>query len=267
MSLLNAGRELNQKHLISPRSVYIGAVVNNNDPKKLQRIRVRIHDIHRQVSDNQLPWCLPFTSLFASGAGIGQFGPIPTLNSRVYVCYLDDSPYYPMYLGGTISEDRKLEDFTQEGSATANDYPYVYGKIDRSGNLTLVNTKRDTFEFHHVTGTRIAIDGYGRVQIDVVNSPRTSGDTDTWDPQQQWPTGLTLNVQGNLDINVTESIRVKAGGPMDLHAQGPIDVASGGIIDLNTNSPNPPSSISSMSRDRPEDELPENRLPENNIEY
>ena len=133
------------------QTFYVGVVVNNNDEeKKLQRIKVRIRDIHRNVRDEQLPWCLPISALFGSGAEIGQFGPIPTIHSKVYVTYLDQSPYYPVYLGGVVSEDRQLDLFTAKGGL-GDDYPYVYGHIDRSGNVLIVNTKRNTKHTQHLS--------------------------------------------------------------------------------------------------------------------
>ena len=111
----------------------------------------------------------------ASGAGIGQLGPIPTLKSKVRVKFLDASPYYPIYYGGVTTEDVRLGELTgepiEEGEEKPedDDYLHAYGKIDRSGNRWFINTKRDTYEFTHVTGTQISIDGHGRVQIDIAD--------------------------------------------------------------------------------------------------
>ena len=254
MSVLNAGRELNHNNIISSRITYIGSVVDNNDPKKLQRVKVRIHDIHRNVEDKYLPWCLPLSLLTASNTTIGKFGPVPTLNSRVYIAYLDDSPYYPVYMGGTVSEDRKLEEFTS--GDLGDSYPHAYGYIDRSGNRLAVDTEKDLIDFTHVSGTRISVDGSGHVHISVTdNSVGPNAST-------LWPRSLVLNVVGDSIINVENDTSLRSGGDIKIHAQGNVDIA-GARIDLNTNAPEPPQIGQMPARQRPLEET----LPEDDITY
>ena len=266
MSLINAGREVNRDHLIKPMIIYIGSVVDNNDKRRLQRVQVRIHDIHRQVPDEQLPWCLPLANLFGSNAGIGQMGPIPTKGSRVYISYLDDSPYFPVYIGGTVSIDRRLKDFTDDehdDDGLAADYPNVYGVIDRSGNRWYFNTETDIFEFKHVSGSVLSIDGDGRVRFRIADQAVGPN------ARQKWNPGIEFQVQGDYVVKATRDIIFQAGGRFEAHAQGASKIHSGGNmdaaaprIDLNTNSPSPlaPDIEAPVARKRPTEEPLENEL-------
>ena len=274
MSLINVGREFDKKHLVGPRQFYIGVVINNNDPLKLQRIKLRIHDLHRNVSDNALPWCLPFTALLSSNVQIGQMGPIPTLGSRVYMTYIDDSLYFPVYFGGVVAEDRKLDDFTGEDSSLTEDYPNVYGWIDRSGNRFVVNTVKHHLEFTHISGTRINIDGKGYTQIDIADR-EVDGSID------HNTKGLTINIKGHLNVNVEEDMNIKVGGNLTYDVTGNTKIKSNGFtnidstnninvrgsqVHLNSSSPESASSVPDMTfveRDKPE----ETPLTEDHIYY
>jgi hypothetical protein len=103
-------RELNNNHRLG-KTPYVGVVIDNVDPSKTQRVRIRIHDIHRNVKDEELPWAIPLSLLRqGSNVEIGDAGPIPTLGSRILCVSLDDSGYYWLYHGGSVSDDRILKE-------------------------------------------------------------------------------------------------------------------------------------------------------------
>lgn len=57
-SLINVTRYMKQQGL-DPSIVYEAQVVDNNDPRKLGRIRARIKGVFDGISDNHLPWAVP----------------------------------------------------------------------------------------------------------------------------------------------------------------------------------------------------------------
>ena len=76
------------------RILYFGQVISNNDPKNLNRIKVRIpiiDDVYyanntKENGDDTLPWSLPFNSRFIE---------TPEVNSIVYVLLSDPkTPYF-----------------------------------------------------------------------------------------------------------------------------------------------------------------------------
>lgn len=82
--------------------IYRALVVDNEDPMKVGRVKVRVYSIHgiSDVSDENLPWatyCSPFGS-----ANSGSFI-IPEVNNTVYVAFEGGNPQYPLYIGTAYS--------------------------------------------------------------------------------------------------------------------------------------------------------------------
>lgn len=157
MSLQPATQHLQReifRGLIAP-----GVVVDNNDPKKLLRVRVRVAELHRDVPNADLPWALPMHLGGAMGIN-GSVGAIsvPAIGAKVALSFMDDSLYSPYYL----SWRAEANDLPQELLA---DYPKCYGHIDAFGNLFLVNTELGTITMHHKTGTKIQVGGDGTMEV------------------------------------------------------------------------------------------------------
>lgn len=172
-------------------------VVDNNDPDQLQRVKIRIRELHREVVDAALPWALPVLA----GSNTSTLGTlkVPIIGSKVWIQFLDESNYYPIYTGTLTTADLKNTELT------ATDYPNVYGFIDRSGNKFVVNTEQDTVEFTHITGTQLKISTDGTVTF--TNASDTiiysNGNTSIYTD------GITnvesigaLNIKSNVSINL-----------------------------------------------------------------
>jgi hypothetical protein len=130
----------------------IGVVVDNNDPLKDERIRVRVREIHREIENADIPWAVPV----GRGGPQGNNGAIggvhvPALGSKVWVSFVEDNLYFPIYLGSASTNDAIPAELTDE------DYPNVYGQIDNYGNLFYVNTATGEMRVHHADGTIITI--------------------------------------------------------------------------------------------------------------
>jgi Type VI secretion system/phage-baseplate injector OB domain len=198
----------------NPKIPRVGFVVDNNDPKKIQRVKIRIREIHRGILDAELPWATPYSSIFQGNtAGVGIVN-VPVVGSRVFVDFIDNEMTMPVYMAAVQDELVKTTELTQ------TNYPHVYGSIDRSGNLVYVDTHANTIKLTHVSGTEVFIAANGEVTI-------------------KTPSNLSLNASGNINI--------RAGGDLKLHAQGNVDI-SGVEIHENTNAATAPAAATPRSR-------------------
>lgn len=161
---VNIGRELARDNQNVFRRHYTGIVVDNKDPKKLQRVKIRIRELHMNMADEHLPWCSR-----GPGAGSGHAGgmgnkEVAAIGSKVSVSFMDNSPYYPQYSGAPDTEDTKLpDDFNSD-----ENYQHVNGHIDQAGNKFMINTKEgeEHVEFSHKTGTTYSMDKNGNYNLD-----------------------------------------------------------------------------------------------------
>lgn len=81
---------------------YIGKVVNNNDPLKLGRCRIRIYNLFEDtIPDSDLPWALPAQPIIE-----GSFC-IPIIGSLVYVRFQHGDLYTPVYTS-KVSQKNKV---------------------------------------------------------------------------------------------------------------------------------------------------------------
>lgn len=160
--------------------VFAARVVNNNDPRKLQMVQVRIKNLHRRIADVDLPWALP---VFQGAQGNNQVGSIqiPVVGSRVIVEFVDD---YTIIYRGTFNQDA-----TQLSELVNTDYPNCYGFIDRSGNKFFVNTQTDVVDFTHLSGMQIHIAQDGATTIKSLK-------------------GLTLSSQEDINIKTAKALNI-----------------------------------------------------------
>lgn len=106
-----------------------GIVVDNNDPLKLQRVKVRLDAYPKNMTVEQIPWATPFRKTF-QGSGVDSFGTIsvPEINSVVRVIHMYDqySPCYVDEIQSTIVDNLVNNELI--------DYPRVYGAKDSNKN-------------------------------------------------------------------------------------------------------------------------------------
>lgn len=211
----NPSREFRRETLNG--KTYIGEVVDNNDPEKQQRIKIRIPELHRGVPDEDLPWCLPNARLGAQGNSSGGVGSmsIPVVGSKIEVSMGNNSSYFPTYGGSPTTKDVKNE-FAQHP-----DYPHVYGHVDRSGNKFEVNTAKNTVSFTHVTGTTILIKADGSVDI---GGPK--------DVTIACKGDMNLGCEGNMTISSKGSLDVLTDGSLTVSTKSGADVIAGGFLNL-----------------------------------
>jgi len=141
---------------------YQGIVVDNNDPEKIGRCKVRVYNLFTDsIPDSDLPWSLPENTLFD-----GSFV-VPPIGAIVNVRFDRGDIYCPIYT-------TKVVDRNNLPSQRLTNYPDTmvffqtskgdYFTVDRSDGSVVVNSKKITF---NVGTAKVIIDGNaGTVQID-----------------------------------------------------------------------------------------------------
>jgi hypothetical protein len=171
-------------------NVFTGVVVENNDPRQQQRVKVRISTIHRGVPNEYLPWATKKDTGVAAGGGVGTID-VPPIGARVRVEFLDDSGYNPFYFGSPSSDDVGIEDLLP-------DYPHTYGRRDHAGNAVFVNTATNEIVVSHVTGTSVKINGAGEV---IISAAKVNIHADEID----------MRASGNINLNAGGVLNLRGG--------------------------------------------------------
>ncbi|MFW6219511.1 MAG: phage baseplate assembly protein V [bacterium] len=146
-------------------TIYAGKVVDNKDPGKLGRCRIRVFSLFSEdINDNDLPWALPDFGFI--GSLKGSFI-VPPVGAIVSVYFELGDRYLPRYVNKIIDE-------TNMPSDKNTDYPdnMIFYETD-NGDKFIINRRRKTTEFTHSSGTKIKIDALGNVEIDSSSSIKT----------------------------------------------------------------------------------------------
>lgn len=143
---------------------FVGTVVANNDPEKLERVKVTIPGLFEDAED-LLPWVAPvrFGSVPNKPGAHGSFGGVPTVGSVVWVILQDGNPQYPLYSGSPIMKGGPVAE------ALVN-YPNRRGFKDPAGNLYYSDNTpgSNIVTFRHASGTTITVNNDGSVNIAAV---------------------------------------------------------------------------------------------------
>lgn len=135
--------------------IYRGTVVDNEDPLKLGRVKVRVYPMFADVDIEVIPWAISCNPLFAgAGDGFGWFA-IPAINSNVYCMFEQGSPYQPILIGEASDAIK--------GQPTDRITNYPNRKVLRSssGIEIYIDDTLKRARIVHPTGEYIEIDGSG----------------------------------------------------------------------------------------------------------
>lgn len=158
-------------------NVYFSAlVVNNNDPDKKGRIKVRVSPQHDSVSNENLPWSLPV--IFSDMLNIPEQG------TYVWVIFQQGNEYEPIYFGYVLQTN------SFNSGIYAEDYPNTIGILTDDAWISL-NRKTKKIELKNPTNT-IKLDTGGIT----INSNSACSITVTGN----------CNIQSSAQVNVTAPI-------------------------------------------------------------
>jgi len=136
---------------------YLDAVVvDREDPRKLGRVRVRVHSIHStEIPDGVLPWAVPHLPM----SGIFSLS-VPQKGANIKVYFDNDDIYSPVYHGQMPSADfmKSVSDIINENYP---DIDVVFRTDD--GTYLSQNNKNGTMKLRHSSGSTYVIDADGNV--------------------------------------------------------------------------------------------------------
>jgi len=142
--------------------LFSGIVVDNNDPDKQGKCRIRVYGIfEKDIPDDDLPWALPdFTFI---GSKVGSFV-VPPIDAIVKVYFDNGDIYSPHYTSKAVKANSQ---------STQKDIDYPHNMVlfeSDDGDYLTVNRKAKITTFHHNSGTTITINKQGEVIFDVKGS-------------------------------------------------------------------------------------------------
>lgn len=202
MAMSNATKDLLKRPSLKG-GFFRGYVVDNNDPLKRQRVRIRIPQLHRGIPDEHLPWSMPVsTGNSHAGSGVGSVY-VPPKGALIEGFFEEDDPH-----NFRIAGSPPVDSVNKDNELLQEDYPHTEGHVDEGGNKWSVNKLRNEVLFQHKSGATIFIDGSGNIQ---------------------------LSAKGRLSLNGAQGIDLVSGGDLKIHAPQGTDI-KGAPIDLNGSS-------------------------------
>jgi hypothetical protein len=91
--------------------IYVGIVEDNNDPKRLGRVKVRVQSVFERIPLEHIPWAHPYTK------PNGKTYELPPLGKIVNVSFENGNMYMPYYISTdkyNINLQDKLESLSEE---------------------------------------------------------------------------------------------------------------------------------------------------------
>jgi len=162
---------------------YVGEVINNADPEKLGRCRIRIFGVFGDdVPDNKLPWAVPDFGFV--GSNKGSFI-VPTEGTLVNIYFDRGEIYLPHYT-------TKVLNTKQLPTKKDDNYPdnMIFFETD-DGDSFEINRSTSIATFEHSSGTTLKILKDGSVDISsVANITTNHSDTLTVNGNSVTPTGI-----------------------------------------------------------------------------
>ena len=135
---------------------YLGSVEDNNDPKKLGRVRVRITP-YAELSTEALPWATPLLGTHGNSVDYGGLN-IPEVGSQVRITFPSKDFTAPYYSGAELNESNRTTFFD-------DDYPNSYGYKDSVGNFVRINKERGVAQIQHSSTTNVQVTPDGSIKV------------------------------------------------------------------------------------------------------
>lgn len=158
---------------------YIGLVIDNKDPEKLGRCKVRVHGLHDNFSSDELPWSIPEFPLAFCVKGSFM---VPENGTVVYVKFDDGDLYEPIYTTKVL--DRENLNFTADKD---EDYPdSVIFYETKNGDYFKINRAKGELIFKTGAGVFFKFNENGDVEL--TNTSSENGD-------------LKLSIKGNFTLD------------------------------------------------------------------
>lgn len=171
-----------------------GVVIDNEDPEKLGRVKIRIFGFYDDIEENNIPWAHP--DVMFIGGLCGNF--VVPKNDTILRGYFDQGDVQKPFYDSIAFSEKNITDAQADAQ---EDYPHkmILFQTDEGDTCTL-NRNTGEFAFIHRTGASIIMKENGELQIDAGTDGETGQGSD-----------LIITVHGNVAANID--------GECDIHTQ------------------------------------------------
>lgn len=173
--------------------IWLGPVVDNNDPEKLGRCRIKVYSLFDDLDDSAVPWAYPVTrNMF--GGGNGGFGSIsvPKIGAILRVQFSEGNLYSPEYYGIQTINRAMQADISD---TYLNSHVLAY---DEDEKMKVYYTPGNGLEIFH-KDSHITINPDSSITIEHKDSKSIIE-----------LIGTTINITANSTINITSNSLIKA---------------------------------------------------------
>jgi hypothetical protein len=213
--------------------LYQGIVVDNNDPKQLGRVRVRVEQLMptEAIPNEHCPWALMKRPLGWGGNSDKSFFAIPEKDSKILVQFVGGCVYSPIYETLPVDGASKLAE-------VSTNYPKRYGFFDPDTSKFIVDYKDHTLDYVHQSDYQFHIKTDKSVNV---NCPYDETEVIARDQRNNIGRDLVIEVGQDLKITVTRNVTEDVQGTYTVTVLGdakiygstvtvaPISPASGSI--------------------------------------
>lgn len=187
-------------HLKAPKSLsrpHKGVVVDNEDPRKLGRVKCTVKNLFEGDTE-KLPWIYP---KYLSKKNFD----IPKKDTIIMVEFPFDDIYHPFYTGNWY-DTTNLDEYYEI------DYPHTSGFVfdNLKGSL---NDKSKEAEIEHSTGTKAKITAEGTLEVMLSKD-------------------IILTVEGKHSVNSKGDIEFNSDANFKVVGKGGVDILSDGNVKL-----------------------------------
>lgn len=140
-------------------SIYEGPVIDNVDPKKLGRVRVRIPGI----CDDGSAWAMPLGMMGSGGPKLGGWTP-PPIGAEVAVWFKMGDLDHPRYIAGFPGEGEAPDEVDDSTPEEAVQVPFVFNgrrfKIiidERPGKARVALEDKKTGDMFEIDGVKLGL--------------------------------------------------------------------------------------------------------------
>ena len=191
------------KEQVDPTTMsYVGNVVDNNDPKKLGRIKVQI-SVYSDLKIDAIPWASPLLGSHGNSQDYGGIN-VPEIGSQVRVTFPSKDFTAPYYSGAELNETTRTTFFD-------DDYPNTYGYKDSVGNFIRINKERGTSQVQHSSTTNMQVAPDGSIKVGLAGGAY-----------------FIFDNSNNFDLNIgTLDISGSADGSLNIDSNNEISISTG----------------------------------------
>lgn len=136
------------------KNIFVAKVVDNNDPDKTKRVKIRIRDLHKEWTAEQLPWARMQGDVVSGHSSMGTMN-IPRKGTFVWVKPEDDNGHSFVIIDAVNNESTKTTEL-EEG------YPNLKGAIDHHNNIWSI-AEDNTITFTQKSGATLTMSPDGSV--------------------------------------------------------------------------------------------------------